>query len=126
MKKVLILVLCILFITGCGTVKKRNKEKGTITNVSCSEKDELLNKGAVLIDVRTPKEYEEYHLDRSVNVPLSNIADIATFITNLPKDGNIIVYCKSGIRSFEAAQELINMGYLKIYNLGAYTNCSAK
>ena len=126
MKKILILVLCILIITGCGTVRKKNKEKGTISNVTCSEKDELLKKGAVLIDVRTAEEYEEYHLDRSVNVPLSNIGDIATFITNLPKDGNIIVYCKSGKRSLDAAQELINMGYLNIYNLGAYSNCNAK
>lgn len=126
MKKVLILLLCIIIITGCGTVKKRNKEKGTITNITCEEKEKLLSEGAVLIDVRNEDEYEEYHLDRSVNVPLSYIGEIATYITNLPKNGNIIVYCKSGVRSTEAAQELINMGYLNIYNLGAITNCSAK
>ena len=126
MKKVLILLLCILVVTGCGTVRKRNKEKGTITNITCDKKDELLKEGAVLIDVRNTDEYEEGHLDSSVNVPLSHISDIATYITNLPKNGKIIVYCKSGVRSTEAAQELINMGYLNIYNLGAITNCSAK
>ena len=124
MKKIIVLLICCFILTGCiGTVKKHNSEKGTIKTITCEEKDNLLKEGAVLVDVRNEDEYEEYHLDNSVNVPLSRISEITNYITSLPKDGNIIVYCKTGKRSTEAANKLINMGYKYIYNLGAITNC---
>ena len=83
-----------------------------------SEEDDV-----VLIDVRTPAEYEEKHLSKAINIPNESIKDIKDH-EEITKDTKIIVYCRSGARSSNSASELINMGYKNVYNLGAMSNCS--
>ena len=82
---------------------------------------ELVLNGAILIDVRTEVEYKEEKLENSVNIPLP----IENQTEKLPKDKNqnIIVYCKSGKRSNQAANTLIEIGYKNIYDLGSINNC---
>jgi len=64
----------------------------------------------LLIDVRTPEEYEAGHIKGSILVPLSNLQEE---IDNVVKDKNseIIVYCRSGNRSKTAANILLDMGF---------------
>lgn len=81
-----------------------------------SEIKSLMSKGAILIDVRSPQEYNEGHLDNSILLPeyeiLKKIEDI---IPN--KNTKIILYCSSGTRSKKAKEELEKMGYKNIYNV---------
>ena len=81
-----------------------------------SEIKSLVSKGAILIDVRSPQEYNEGHLDNSILLPeyeiLKKIEDI---IPN--KNTKIILYCSSGTRSKKAQEELEKMGYKNIYNV---------
>ena len=81
-----------------------------------SEIKSLMSKGAILIDVRSPQEYNEGHLDNSILLPeyeiLKKIEDI---IPN--KNTRIILYCSSGTRSKKAQEELEKMGYKNIYNV---------
>ena len=81
-----------------------------------SEIKSLMSKGAILIDVRSPQEYNEGHLDNSILLPeyeiLKKIKDI---IPN--KNTRIILYCSSGTRSKKAQEELEKMGYKNIYNV---------
>lgn len=81
-----------------------------------SEIKSLMSKGAILIDVRSPQEYNEGHLDNSILLPeyeiLKKIEDI---IPN--KNTKIILYCSSGTRSKKAQEELEKMGYKNIYNV---------
>ena len=74
--------------------------------------DIINSEGAIIIDVREKDEYDGGHIANAVNIPLSEISGI-----NYDKETNIIVYCATGIRSSEAAKELKDMGYSKIYNL---------
>lgn len=76
-----------------------------------------ISKGAVLIDVRTPAEYNTSHIDGAFNLALEKIESI-----DLDKEKVIIVYCRSGSRSKEAADALIAMGYKYVYDLGAFEN----
>ena len=70
-----------------------------------------------LLDVRTQAEYEEGHIDQ----PDARIdyREINQHVDQLPQDKNIpiLVYCRSGNRSAQAAQTLIDLGYSQVYNL---------
>jgi len=67
----------------------------------------LLKTGAKIIDVRTPAEYAEAHVEESVNIPFNQLPD---HIKELRKMSGIIVCCASGIRSNKAANLLKGHG----------------
>ena len=78
--------------------------------------------GAVLLDVRTPGEYREGHVPGSKNVPLQDIDNIDSVVENI--DTVLYVYCHSGVRSAQAVEQLKELGYTKVNNIGgiaAYT-----
>jgi rhodanese-related sulfurtransferase len=61
-----------------------------------------------IVDVRTPEEFSAGHIDGAILMPLDNLPN--TFST-LPKNGRLIVYCRSGHRSAQAVQFLLGHGY---------------
>jgi carboxyl-terminal processing protease len=71
----------------------------------------------VLVDVRTPAEYKEGHLKGAINI---DVKDSLTFMNKakemLPKDKTVMVYCRSGRRSADAAGKLAAEGYF-VFNL---------
>ena len=80
---------------------------------------EKLNSKPFLVDVRTPMEFSSGHPKGSVNIPLSSIG------SNLDKfknKKNIIVFCRSGNRSRQAADILRSKGIKDIYNGGSWQN----
>ncbi len=72
--------------------------------------------GAVLLDVRTPKEYRAGHIPGSANVPLDALDKVAEFAHN--QDVPIFAYCYSGARSGQAVSMLRRMGYTQVKNIG--------
>jgi rhodanese-related sulfurtransferase len=125
MKRILILSALMLLLCSCGAEEKQTSTDNGLGYqvIDCAKKDELMEDKAILIDVRTVQEYSEGHLDNSVNI---SVESINTMIETMVKDKNtpIIVYCRSGNRSATAAQTLVNLGYKKVYDLGAMNNCS--
>ena len=120
MKKVFLLLVCTLILCSCNNEKK---EEVVVKNVNCSEAMDLVDDGAILIDVRTLAEYNAEHLDGALNIPVDVIASqIEEKVTE--KDTKIIVYCRSGNRSATAAQTLLDMGYTNVSHLGAMSNCA--
>lgn len=78
----------------------------------------LETENAVLVDVRTPREYVGGHIKGAVSLPLDDVATKASKM--LPdKDAGVIVYCLSGARSGRVARMLARMGYQNVRNLGA-------
>lgn len=75
---------------------------------------ELVAAGAVLVDVRSPDEYAEKHVEGAVNVPADQIAshDFGG------KDKPLVLYCTAGHRSARAADQLRASGYTHVYLLG--------
>lgn len=72
--------------------------------------------GAEVIDVRNKREYEEGHIEDSINIPEYEInEDFKNIIIN--KNKPIVIYCSSGYRSKSAYKKLKNMGYTEVYNL---------
>lgn len=122
MKRIVMLCMCAMMLCSCGTEEKET-DKVVSQNINCTQKEELMNEGAVLIDVRSASEYAEGHLDNSINLTVDTIGvNIEKLVSD--KNTKIIVYCRSGNRSATAANTLINLGYKNVYDLGAMNNCS--
>lgn len=74
------------------------------------------DKAIILVDVRSPQEYQEGHLEGSINIPLYTIE--AEEAKKLPdKKQTIILYCQSGNRSKKAVELLRKDGYQDIYHI---------
>ncbi|MGA2974289.1 MAG: rhodanese-like domain-containing protein [Spirochaetia bacterium] len=72
----------------------------------------------LLVDVRTPEEFASGHLFGAVNIPLSEFQNnLSTWTPRLPRDVPIILQCKSGSRSAQATQILLNAGFTNVLNL---------
>lgn len=71
----------------------------------------------ILLDVRTPEEYQEGHIPGAVLLPYDRIAIQAAVV--LPdKEKEIVVYCRSGRRSAIAAETLSKLGYMQVADFG--------
>lgn len=80
---------------------------------------QLLNEGAMVIDVRTSGEFQNGSLPGSKNMPL---AGIASATKNLSKDTTIIAVCASGMRSGAARRLLKSNGFTAVHNGGSWTS----
>ena len=68
-----------------------------------------------LIDVRTPEEYATGHIAGSINIP---VQEIGARLGEISQDEPVVLYCRSGNRSNQAAQILDGAGYTGVYDLG--------
>lgn len=96
----------------------KKKKDRSINKYDIDEKElnSILSKGAILVDVRSPQEYEEGHMENAILLPEYDIKKKANEILS-DKNKVIVVYCSSGTRSKKAQEELQDMGYTKVYNL---------
>jgi phage shock protein E len=84
---------------------------------------ELMNKGAQIIDVRTPSEFKSGHIQGSLNIPLSNISEN---LTKIKKDKPVITCCASGMRSASARSVLVSKGFREVHNGGGWMSLQQK
>ena len=76
-----------------------------------------LDDGHVIVDVRRQDEYDEGHIPGAICIPNESITDFMP--SELPDlEQVILVYCRSGRRSKEAAQKLFDMGYTNVFEFG--------
>ena len=80
------------------------------------EKEMKANPNAVIIDVRTPEEFEGGHLPGAQNINISGF-DFEDQVQQLDKNQQYLVYCRSGARSFNACNVMINLGFEKVTNM---------
>jgi phage shock protein E len=69
----------------------------------------------LLVDVRTPQEFNSGYIEGAVNIPLQSLAQR---MNEIPQDQPVVLYCRSGNRSATAAQLLARAGYDQVYDLG--------
>ena len=85
-------------------------------DIDMQELQEMAKKGAILLDVRSPQEYREGHIDGAISIPEYEIKkEVEKKLKD--KDINIVVYCSSGGRSKKAQKQLKKLGYKNVYNL---------
>ena len=115
MKRLLILLLTLMLLTGCAA----RPSAGTYRQITAQEAAELMESetGYIVLDVRTPAEYAERHIPGAINVPNETIG--STSPEQLPdRKQLILVYCRSGNRSKQAADKLVALGYTNIVEFG--------
>jgi rhodanese-related sulfurtransferase len=79
---------------------------------------EIIKDGAVLVDVRTPLEFQGGSVKGAINIPLD---EIKNHITKLKNKKAIVVFCRSGARSAQAKAILERNGVTNVYNGGPWT-----
>jgi phage shock protein E len=80
--------------------------------------------GATIIDVRTPDEFAEGHLDGAVNLKVED-GTLAAALADLDPTANYIVYCRSGRRSALAAEQMAAAGFADVTDLGGIDEAAA-
>ncbi len=87
--------------------------------ISYGELDHMMTQGAMLIDVRTPDEYDNGHLPQAKNIPLDVLRD---HLHELDQEKPLIVYCRVGQRGYLAERLLKQHGFTVKNLLGGYTS----
>ena len=121
MKRILPLLLILLLLTGCAQKMDGDDMVGKTTYVQIDQEKAkammVVDDGHIIVDVRRQDEYDEGHIPGAILIPNESISTAPP--TELPdKEQIILVYCRSGRRSKEAAQKLADMGYTNIYEFG--------
>jgi len=86
-----------------------NQEKW-LSSINSSE-------NSLIIDVRTQDEFNDGHIENSLNFNIYDAVKFIEEISKLDKQANIHVYCKSGVRSLQACEIIKGMGFSKVFNL---------
>ena len=117
MKKLIPILLSALMFTGCAG--QSNNQINTYRQITVDEAIALMAEetGYIILDVRRPDEFSEGHIPNAINVPNESIGTVE--IPELPdKNQLIMVYCRSGRRSKEASEKLVELGYTNIVEFG--------
>lgn len=108
--------LSVLFLTAC--TAEGEDAQNSFQKITSQEAKAMMEEGnVVIVDVRTKEEYEEGHILNAVNIPNETIGDQAPQELS-DREAVILVYCRSGRRSADAAGKLSGLGYEKIYDFG--------
>lgn len=91
-------------------------------NKTSEKVSDLLQRGALIVDVRTPEEYKAGHIKQSVNIPLNKIPNKVNELKR--KNKPIITCCRSGARSGMAADQLRRAG-IEVENGGPWNSVKA-
>jgi rhodanese-related sulfurtransferase len=109
MKKIssfLILIILVL-LTACGNAGYKN--------VSTEDAKKLIeNNEVVVLDVRTPEEFQGGHIPNATLIPLQ---ELENRLNEIDKEKGYLVVCRSGNRSAQASEILSNNGFSTIYNM---------
>ena len=97
-------------------MKKRLTRSMDMYDIDEQELYNMQKRGAKIVDVRSPQEYKENHIDGAILIPEYELKIKAKEIL-LNNNETIVVYCSSGIRSKRAQQILNKMGYNNVFNL---------
>ena len=75
------------------------------------------DENAVILDVRTPEEFETSRIPNSKNIDFYNPQNFMLEIEKLDRDKSYYVYCRTGVRSANSCQLMNELGFDKVYNL---------
>lgn len=121
---ILLLSLVLLVaVSGCGVLTQSSDSSNTYYKISAEEAKQMMEEDSnlVILDVRMPSEFSRSHISGAVNIPDTEIRATAPKLI-ADKNTTILVYCRNGRRSALAAQDLSNLGYLNVYDIGGLFN----
>ena len=118
MRKLILILLAVVLLTACGNTNENNQEAAYM-NITAEEAKQIMDTetGYIILDVRTQEEYDESHIPGAIVIPNTESEPRAE--QELTDKGQmILVYCRSGRRSKQAAEILVTLGYTNVKEFG--------
>jgi len=112
-------VIVLITVAGC-TLTRQGASSDSTPNaqlpkeISAQDAAALRTSGAFILDVRQPEEWQEYHIPESTLIPLG---DLPNRLSEVPKDQEIVVVCRSGNRSQQGRDILLNAGFDQVTSM---------
>jgi len=106
---VLLLVLSVGLFSACSNISDEELTKAR----------EAVKNGAIIVDVRTPQEFKAKHVKGAINLPVEEI--MKGHLQKLPKNKEVVVYCRTGSRSSASAKILKEKGW-KVYDVATQSD----
>ena len=123
-----LILLTIFLLTGCSVYTADSvQEVASYHQIDQEMAKQMMTRddGHVIVDVRRQDEYDAGHISGAILIPNESIE--AERPKELPDlDQIILIYCRSGNRSKQAAQKLADMGYTNIYEFGGINTWSGE
>lgn len=132
MVKIMITIILIILIVICTLIglnkllnntsklfNTENKNKSKVQHVSMDEIIQIMekNQNYIILDVRTKDEFNDGHIPSAICIPNESID--SNIVNKLPdKEQLILIYCRSGNRSKQAAEKLEKLGYTNLIEFG--------
>lgn len=110
---------CLTLVAGC------SRSADATEVVPPDEAIAAIEDGARVIDVRTPAEFDDGHLPEATNIDLS-APDFEERLGDLDPQGSYVVYCRTGNRSAQAIEIMLDMGFDDVVNGGGYDALAAE
>ncbi len=110
MKKLIALIGSILLLAGCSS-------SSSAIDLSVTEfSSKVAEAGVITLDVRTPGEYAEGHLEGAQLIDFQS-GNFENEISSLDKNATYAVYCRSGNRSGQAVKVMQDAGFTSVFNM---------
>lgn len=116
-KTMAISVLLVLLFAGIGCIGNGDTQISKIefTDISVEQAKQMIDNNEVfLLDVRTQEEFDAGYIEGAILIP---DYELASRLSEVPDDAKILVYCRSGRRSVDASNILLDAGYTDVYNM---------
>ena len=111
------LATSLALLSGCTLSKTKADTAEDMTGKAAYQKisaedayEMMVSQEVVVVDVRTREEYDGGHIENAVLVPNESIGS--------EMEATLLIYCRSGRRSKDAAQKLLALGYQSVYDFG--------
>jgi rhodanese-related sulfurtransferase len=111
---VVALVIVLLVLWGNSRAGRNNPPAGLPPEISASEAYAKYQGGAFLLDVRTQEEWNDFHAPNTTLIPLDQLP---SRLNELPRDKEIVVVCRSGNRSQQGRDILLNAGFQQVTSM---------
>ncbi len=109
-----LLIALIVFLIASLSGGGSSQASGIPSEISVEQAYEKYQNGVFLLDVREPEEWNEYHVPDTTLIPLG---ELASRVNELPKDREIVVICRSGNRSQEGRDILLQAGFTQVSSM---------
>jgi rhodanese-related sulfurtransferase len=121
------LVVIFLLAVG-GAILVLSQPQATVAplpaEITVGQAAELQKNGAFILDVREPSEWTQFHIQGATLIPLGSLP---TRLSEVPKNRQIVVYCRTGVRSAQGRDILKNAGYTQVTSItGGITQWQAQ
>ena len=107
MRTLVMLLLAALSLTG-------------VASCSSTAGPQIDTTDATVVDVRTPAEFAEGHLQGAVNINFQNESGFLAGVRQLDRDGSYVLYCRSGNRSAAATARMRDLGFTDVTDAGGF------